>query len=116
MHTSLFLLQVAGASPLYGTLVMYVAIAAIFYFILWRPQAAQRKRHAETMRALKRGDEVVTAGGIVGEVVAIKELATGQVGDTDLITIKSAESRLVVERGRIARIVPRGGAAATPAA
>ena len=86
------------------TLFMYAAFAAIFYFILWRPQAQQRKRHASLIEALKRGDEIVTAGGIVGQVVHIQELAAGKPSSADRITIKSGESRLVVERGRIVQV------------
>jgi preprotein translocase subunit YajC len=111
------LLQFGGSgNPLMGPLFMYAAIFAIFYFILIRPQQRQRKQQEELVRSLKRGDEVITAGGIIGEVVAIKEAARdGSTTPTmeDRITIKSAESRLVVERGRITRIIPRGGAAST---
>jgi preprotein translocase subunit YajC len=111
MYPTLFLLQ-ASANPIFGTLFMYVAIAAIFYFILWRPQQRQRKQHEQTIRSLKRGDEIVTAGGIVGEVVHIKERTAGQVTPEDQITIRSGESRLVVERGRIVRVGSAPGAAA----
>ena len=68
------------------------------------------------MRTLKRGDEVITAGGIIGEVVSIKEtVKDGSTTPTmeDRITIKSAESRLVVERSRITRIIPRAGSTPT---
>jgi preprotein translocase subunit YajC len=112
MLPTLLLLQ-STANPLFGTLFMYVAIAAIFYFILWRPQQRQRKQHDQTVRSLKRGDEIVTAGGIVGEVVQIKELTAGQVSAEDQITIRSGESRLVVERGRIARVAGARAAAAS---
>jgi preprotein translocase subunit YajC len=89
-------------------------ILAIFYFFLIRPQAQQKRKHEEALRAIKRGDQVVTFGGIVGEVIHIKEVATGE-GVTarpmeDHVTIKSAESRIVIERGKIARII--GGSAA----
>jgi len=47
-------------------------LAAVFYFWVLRPQSTQRKRHEEALRAMKKGDEVVTAGGIVGEVIYIK--------------------------------------------
>ena len=95
-------------------LVQVVLILGIFYFFLIRPQAQQKKKHEEALRAIKRGDQIVTFGGIVGEVVHIKEVATGE-GATarpmeDQVTIKSAESRLVIERGKIARIV--GGTSA----
>ena len=114
MYPTLLLLQ-ASANPIFGTLFMYVAIAAIFYFILWRPQQRQRKQHEQTIRTLKRGDEIVTAGGIVGEVVHIKEQTAGQITPEDQVTIKSGESRLIVERGRIVRVGPaRGAAAPTP--
>jgi len=83
-------------------LLQIAAFIAIFYFILIRPQRQQAKKHEETLKALKRGDEIVTSGGIVGEIVHIKD---------NLITIKSAESKLVVERERIAKVVPRGPAA-----
>jgi preprotein translocase subunit YajC len=85
---------------------MYGAIFAIFYFVLIRPQSTQRKKHDEMVRTLKKGDEVVTTGGLVGEVVFIKE----RVGDDkangmeDRVTIKSGDTRVVIERGRIARI------------
>ncbi len=88
------------------------AISAIIYFFMIRPQQKQRKQHEERLKNLKRGDHVVTAGGIVGEIVHMKE-ATTDGGPTktmdDHITIKSAESRLIVERGRITRVMGDGG-------
>jgi preprotein translocase subunit YajC len=76
--------------------VQMVAIFAIFYFLLIRPQRKEQQRHQAMIAALKKGDEVVTSGGIIGTVVHAEE---------DRITIKTAETtRLVVERGRIARV------------
>ena len=87
-------------------LIQIAAFIAIFYFILIRPQRQQAKKHEELLKALKKGDEVVTSGGIVGEIVHIKD---------NQLTIKSGESKLIVERERIARVSPKGsgGAAAT---
>ncbi len=104
----------SGAPSLTPLLFQFGLIFLIFYFLIIRPQQKQKKRHEEALRTLKRGDKIVTSGGIIGEVVHIKELVTGE-GATarpmeDQITIKSAESRLVVERGKIARIV--GGTSA----
>ena len=84
-----------------------VAIFGIFYFLIIRPQQTQKKKHEEALRSIKRGDRIVTFGGIVGEVVHVKDNAAGDAsrGMEDEVTIKSAESRLVVERGRIARIM-----------
>ena len=101
----------AGMTPFF---IQMVAILGIFYFLLIRPQQAQKKKHEEALRSIKRGDQIVTAGGIVGEVVHVKEMpsADGKSATSleDQVTIKSAESRLIVERGRIARII--GGTSA----
>ena len=85
---------------------MYGAIFAIFYFILIRPQATQRKKHDELVRNLKKGDEIVTNGGLVGEVLFIKEKGGEDKasGMEDRVTIKSGDTRVIIERGRIARI------------
>jgi preprotein translocase subunit YajC len=102
---SLFLIQIA-------------VIFVFFYLLVMRPQQQQRKKHEQSLRELKKGDEVVTTGGIVGEVIHIKETVkdgTPTLTMEDRITIKSAESRLVVERGRIARVVSKV-AEASPAA
>jgi preprotein translocase subunit YajC len=80
---SVFILQIA-------------AFIAIFYFILIRPQRQQAKKHEAMLKQVKRGDEIVTAGGIVGEVVHVKD---------DRLTIKSGESKLVIERDRIAKVL-----------
>ena len=114
---ALLLQAPAGRSTLLPFAFQIVAIFAIFYFVMIRPQQKQRKDHEERLRNLKRGDEVVTAGGIIGKVGHIAE----QKGDAkaatmdDRITIKSDESRLVVERGRIAKVLTTAEPAATPA-
>jgi preprotein translocase subunit YajC len=85
---------------------MYGAIFAIFYFILIRPQATQRKKHDELVRNLRKGDEIVTNGGLVGEVLVIKEKGSDDKagGMDDRVTIKSGDTRVIIERGRIAKI------------
>lgn len=72
-----------------------LAIGAIFYFLIIRPQSAARARAEAMLNAMKKGDTVVTAGGIVGKVKDIKD---------SLITIESGTSSLVVERARIVRV------------
>jgi preprotein translocase subunit YajC len=107
IYPALLLLQARG-NPLMAPLFMYAAIFAIFYFILIRPQQKQRKAHDSLIRALQKGDEIVTAGGVIGDVIHIKEtLVEGvpKVSMDDRVTIKSGESRLVVERGKIARVI-----------
>jgi preprotein translocase subunit YajC len=103
-----------GGGGTFGPLIFEIAaFAAIFYFIVMRPQQRQRKEHEASLKSLKKGDEIVTAGGIVGEVIHIRETSKdgGANRMDDRVTIKSGESRLVVERGRIARIVATSSAA-----
>lgn len=76
--------------------VQMLAIVAIFYFLIIRPKVQQDKKHREKLATIKRGDRVVTVGGIIGEVVHLKD---------DQITLKSGESRLVVQRDRVADIL-----------
>jgi preprotein translocase subunit YajC len=100
------------SNPILGSIFMYGAIFAIFYFILIRPQATQRKKHDELVRNLKKGDEIVTNGGLVGEVLFIKERGgeDKSSGMEDRVTIKSGETKVIIERGRIAKINRPGSA------
>ena len=104
---TLALLQLPGGQAVVAPLLMYGGIFAIFYFLLIRPQQQQRKTHEQAVLQLKKGDRVVTAGGIIGEVQHIKA-ATPPTAE-DEITVKSGESRLVIERGRIAKIFAANG-------
>ena len=106
-----YLLQAAGgagSSPLFQLGIQFALILAIFYFLMIRPQQKQRRQHEENLRNLKKGDNIVTTGGIIGQVIHIRESMKGteaQKAMDDEVTIKSGESRLIVERGRIARVV-----------
>ena len=53
-----------------------VAILGVFYFILIKPQQRRMKEHQATLNALKKGDEVVTSGGIVGKITKINDTET----------------------------------------
>ncbi len=102
-----FLLQAAGGtSPLLPFLFQIAAIFGIFYFLMIRPQQKQRREHEARLKALKRGDTVVTAGGLVGEVMHIKEATKDGAAEKsmdDHLTIKSGEARVVVQRDKVAR-------------
>jgi preprotein translocase subunit YajC len=105
---SLFAVQAApgGTNPIIPLMLQMGAIFAIFYFLMIRPQQKTRRQHEDRLRNLRKGDNVVTAGGLIGEVVHIKEVAGEDAKKSmeDAITIKTGESRGVVERGRIARV------------
>ena len=102
-------------NPLVSTILMYGAIGAIFYFVLLRPQQKQKKEHDTMLRSLRKGDEIVTAGGIVGDVTFIAQQMKDSapvVSLDDRVTIKSGETRLIVERGRIAKIMRKNATGA----
>lgn len=58
---------------LWPMLIFLVAIFAIFYFVMIRPQRKRQKEHQEMMQNLNRGDRVITAGGIYGTVESVSE-------------------------------------------
>lgn len=94
IQSTLVIGQAGGGGSVF--LIQMVMIIAIVYFLFIMPQRREQKRHRELLAALKPGLEVVTAGGVVGEIISIKD---------DLVTIKSGDARMVVERPRIMRLL-----------
>lgn len=64
---------VGGGLALVTQIAPLLLIFAVFYFLLIRPQQKKQKEHREMLKALKRGDRVLTAGGIIAKVVTVKE-------------------------------------------
>ena len=86
----------SGTSGSMTVLLVQVALfGAVFYFLFIRPQNQARKKHQDVLASLKKGDEITTAGGIIGKVKDIKE---------DRVSIESGGSTLVVDRSRIVRV------------
>lgn len=98
----LFAVPREGGNDMTIFLGQMVAIFAIFYFLLLRPQAKERQRHDEMLKSVKKGDEIVTSGGIIGKVVHVEE---------HRLTIRTGDNtRLTIDRGRIAEVIdPRSG-------
>ena len=69
----------------------FILIALVFYFVFFRPQARQAKQHQAFLGGLKKGDEVVTQGGIVGTVVVVEDrtVTIDAGGGTKLRVIKA---------------------------
>ncbi len=71
-----------GGQSLLVSLIPFILIIFIFYFLLIRPQAKERKRHQAMLADLKKGDRVTAAGGIIGTVTGVDDdTATLQVAD-----------------------------------
>lgn len=83
-------------------LVQMVLIFAIFYFLLLRPQAKQRQKHEQMLKAIKKGDEIVTNGGLIGRVLHV---------DDARLTLKTGDTRVTVDRSRIAAVLDTKGEA-----
>lgn len=110
MHAALwFLLQQStttaakGGAPVWWWPVEIGLIIAIFYFVMIRPQRRQQEAQRQLLSSVQKGDQVVTASGIVGDVVYLKD---------DQVTIRSGESKLVVLKTAIAQITNRAAAEA----
>ncbi len=100
-----------GGSSLMPFLFQLAAIMAIFYFLMIRPQQKQRKRLEAAIMALKKGDGVVTTGGVVGDVVHIKELVDEgkpSKGMEDLVTVRTGDVKIVVQRRAVAQVFTPG--------
>ena len=67
------LAQAAPTSGLFSGLPAMIAMFAIFYFLLIRPQQKEQKRHEEMLAAIKKGDKVVTSGGVHAVVHEVKD-------------------------------------------
>ncbi len=84
-----------------GMFVPFVLIIVIFYFLLWRPQQKKMKQHKEMLGALKRGDRVITGGGIIGRIARVES-------DDELIIEIAPEVRVRVARGTVSDLVVKG--------
>ena len=80
-------------------LIMMVSIFVIFYFLLIRPQQKKAKDHRQFLDNLKRGDKVMTSGGLVGEIVTISD---------QTLTLEIADKvRVEVGRAYVANFAPK---------
>src|SRR5260221_14105428 len=84
-------------------LLQMAAIGLVFYFLILRPSGQARKKHAQLLSNLKKGDEVMTSGGLIGRVRDIKEVESDGVKETR-VTVETGTATVVVERSRIVRI------------
>ena len=81
-------------------ILLLVGFVAIFYFLLWRPQSKRRKEHQALMASLTKGDEVVTAGGILGQVTKVED---------DFIIVKVAGNiELRLQKSAVGSTLPKG--------
>jgi preprotein translocase subunit YajC len=93
--------QPTGFPALFGSpLTLLVLMGVMMYFLLFRPQQQQRAKHAVLLKNIKSGDKVVTAGGIVGIVITVKDKT---------VSIRSADAKMEITKSSVAEIIESGG-------
>ncbi len=95
--------QAAAGGPgefLSSGVVPLILIFVVFYFLLIRPQQKKAKQHREMLGALRRGDTIVTTGGLIGKVIKV-------VSDTELQVEIADEVRVRVARAMVSDVLSR---------
>ncbi len=101
-ETPVYAAEAAGAPPDAGmiNLLFLGGFILIFYFLLWRPQSKRRKEHQALIGGLSKGDEVVTSGGIVGQINKVED---------DFVKIQVAKNmELRVQKSAVGATLPKG--------
>ncbi len=81
-------------------LFIIIAFAAVFYFIVWRPQSKRAKEHRELVASLGKGDEIVTNGGLIGKITKVED---------QYLVIEVADNvHLKLQKGAVAAALPKG--------
>lgn len=82
------------------TMAPMILLIVVFYIALIRPQQKKAKEHAELLKSIRPKDKVVTSGGILAEVITVKEKS---------VMVRSADSKFEITKSSIAEITERGG-------
>jgi preprotein translocase subunit YajC len=91
--TAFILLQQSGSQSMYGNLILIIGIVVVFYFFMIRPQQKRQKEQRKFIEEIKKGDYVVTVGGIHGRIGAIE-------GDVIFLDVEKG-GRLKMEKSSI---------------
>lgn len=84
-----------GAGAAFAQFLPIILIMVIFYFLLLRPQQKKAKEHRAMLEALRRGDQVVTQGGIVGKVSKVQEDGMVEVEIAEGVKVKVIKHTIV---------------------
>jgi preprotein translocase subunit YajC len=86
----------SSAQALLNQAPFFILIAVMFYFILIRPQQQRAKAQAKMLATIKAGDKVVTASGIVGVIITVKDKT---------VSLRSADAKFEVTKGSITEVL-----------
>ncbi|BBB27546.1 preprotein translocase subunit YajC [Amphritea japonica] len=94
-----------GMDPSMFNLIFLVGFGLIFYMFMWRPQAKRAKEHKALLGGLTKGDEVITAGGLIGKVVRLNDdYIVLSVNDTTELTFQKTHVSAALPKGTIKEI------------
>ncbi len=89
-----------GAGSAIASFLPLILIFAIMYFLLIRPQQKKVKQHQKMVEALRRGDQVVTAGGLVGKVTKVREDGEIEVELAENVKVRVVKSTIATVRNK----------------
>ncbi|WP_290702020.1 preprotein translocase subunit YajC [Amphritea sp.] len=89
-----------GLDPSMFNLIFLVGFGVIFYMFMWRPQAKRAKDHKALLGGLAKGDEVITAGGLIGKVVRLN--------DDYIVLSVNDTTELTFQKGHVSAALPKG--------
>ncbi len=94
--------QAAGAAgpSLLAQLPFFIAIFAIFYFLLIRPQQKKLKEHQAMVEAVRRGDQIVTQGGMVGKITKVRDDGEVEVEIANGVNVRVIKSTIQTVRSK----------------
>jgi preprotein translocase subunit YajC len=91
---------IATSTAGFADFIPLILIFVVFYFLLIRPQQKRAKEHKQMVEGLKKGEEVVTNGGILGKITAVEE---------NFITLEiAANTQIKLQRQAVTAIMPKG--------
>ena len=77
------------------TIILYILIFGVIYFVMIRPNIKQQRAHQAMLDSLKKGDMIITSGGIIGKILEIKN---------DQLLIDTSSTKVLISRSYIANI------------
>lgn len=89
-----------GAGSAFASFIPLILIFAIMYFLLIRPQQKKVKQHQAMVEALRRGDQIVTAGGLVGKVTKVREDGEIEVELSENVKVRVVKSTVAQVRSK----------------
>jgi preprotein translocase subunit YajC len=94
----------SGPESMLTSVGFMVLIFVVFYFLMIRPQTKRQKEHKSMVDALGKGDEVLTAGGIIGKITEL----TDQYMTVQVSTVDGKPVEISMQRGAVQTLLPKG--------